>query len=149
MKLKTEDGKRAKRGFTLMEVAIASGISGLMIGGIIFGYVQSTNRAEWSAYSLAAQSLAMQRLEQARAAGWDELAFPKVDELVAANFGPKWEVLDIPRAGTNVVRATNYTTITQISVTPPLRMVRVDCVWPFFRRGLFTNTVVTYRSPAQ
>ena len=132
-----------------MEVAIASAISGLMIGGIILGYVQSTNRAEWSAYSLAAQSLAMQRLEQARAAQWDELRSPKVDDLVAGNFPVKAEILDIPRAGTNVVWATNYTTITQVSVSPPLRMIRVDCVWPFIRRGLFTNTMVTYRAPSQ
>lgn len=149
MKLKTINRERGKRGFTLMEVAIASSISVLMIGGIIFGYVQSTNRAEWSAYSLAAQSLAMQRLEQARAATWDELAFPRIDQLVASNFLVRAEMLDIPRSGTNVVWATNYTTITQVSANPPLRMIRVDCVWPFIRRGLFTNTVVTYRAPSQ
>ena len=149
MKLRRNNGNRRKRGFTLMEVGIASCISGLMIGGIIFGYVQSTNRAEWSAYSLAAHSLAMQRLEQSRAATWDVLAFPVVDELVAGNFPVRAEVLDIPRSGTNVVWATNYTTITQVSANPPLRMIRVDCVWPFIRRGLFTNTVVTYRAPSQ
>jgi type II secretory pathway pseudopilin PulG len=147
MKLRWNNGNRGKRGFTLMEVGIASCISGLMIGGIIFGYVQSTNRAEWSAYSLAAESLAMQRLEQTRAATWDPLGL--IDELLAGNFPVRAEVLDIPRSGTNVVWATNYTTITQVSANPPLRMIRVDCVWPFIRRGLFTNTVVTYRAPSQ
>ena len=46
---------------------------------MIVGYLQAAVRAEWSAYSLAAQSLAVMRLEQSRAAKWDRLAYPPVD----------------------------------------------------------------------
>lgn len=41
-----------------MEVAMAMAIAGLVLGGIILGYVQILQRAKWSAYSLAAHSLA-------------------------------------------------------------------------------------------
>jgi hypothetical protein len=69
-----------------------------------------------------------------------------VDQLVSANFPNVVEVLDIPRSGTNLVYATNYTTIAVISTSPPLKLVRVDCVWNFMNRGPFTNTTVTYRT---
>ncbi len=135
--------------FTLTEVVMAMAISALTIGGIIAGYTMSTRRAEWSAYSLAAQSLAMQRSEQARAAKWDPQAWPPVDELVSSNFPVRIEVLDIPISGTNVVYATNRTAITTLSANPPLRMIQVDCTWMFLSRGPFTNTVVTYRTGDQ
>ena len=45
--------------------------------------------------------------------------------------------------------ATNYTTVSDISVDPPLRMIQVDCVWRFMGGRLFTNTVITYRAPDQ
>jgi type II secretory pathway pseudopilin PulG len=136
-------------GFTLQEVVISLMLSGLTIGGLILGYVMSTQRAEWSAYSLAANSLALQGLEKARAAKWDLRAFPVIDQLVPANFPQQVDILDVPIAGTNIVYATNITTITTISANPPLRMIRVDCVWPFMDQGVFTNTAATYRAPDQ
>ena len=136
----------ARAAFTLAEVVIAMAIAALSLGAIINGYIISAQRAEWSAYSLAAHSLAMQRLEQSRAAKWDPAGSPPVDQLVSTNFPNTQEILDIPRSGTNIVYATNFTSITTISTTPPLRMVRVDCVWPFMTRGPFTNTVMTYRT---
>jgi hypothetical protein len=30
-----------------------------------------------------------------------------------------------------------------------LKQIRVDCVWRFMSRGLFTNTTLTYRAPDQ
>ncbi|MBI4663658.1 MAG: type II secretion system protein [Verrucomicrobia bacterium] len=135
--------------FTLMEVVISLSISAMMVGAVITGYTLSTRRAEWSAYSLAAHSLAMQRLEQARAAKWDPNGWPSVDELVSSNFPVQVEVLDIPISGTNLVSATNLTTISTLSTAPPLKMIRVDCVWMFLSRGPFTNTVVTYRTADQ
>lgn len=124
-------------------------IGALLLAGLVTGYVLSAQRAEWSAYSLAANSLAMQRVEQIRAAKWDPLAWPPVDEVVASNFPPSIEVLDIPVSGTNLVYATNTVTIAEVSVQPPLKLVRVDTTWSFGGRGPFTNTMITYRAPDQ
>lgn len=132
-----------------MEVVLSMTIAALAIGGMIYGYVLSANRAEWSAYSLAAQSLALQRLEQARACKWDPLANPPVDQLVSTSFPVMVEILDVPISGTNVVLATNRTTILDLSASPPLKMIQVDCVWNFMGRSTFTNTIVTYRGPDQ
>lgn len=134
---------------TLIEVVLSLAIMGISFGAIIMGYVMSARRAEWSAYSLAANSLAMQRLEQSRAAKWDLLTTPVTDELIAANFGEQVAVLDVPMSGENITYATNFTTITTVSANPPLKLVRVDCVWPFKGQGLFTNTLITYRAPDQ
>jgi len=138
------------KAFTLAEVVISAGLAALVLGGTMYGYVMSARRAEWSAYSLAAHSLAMQRMEQTRAAKWDPLGFPPVDNLVAANFPlVTTNIMDIPVIGTNYVYATNRTTITTISAAPPLKMVRIDCTWAFPKRGSFTNTIVCYRAPDQ
>lgn len=137
---------RCANAFTLAEVTIAMSIAALSLGAIVNGYVISAQRAEWSAYSLASHSLAMQGVEQARAAKWDPDMNPPVDELISANFPNRINTLDIPRSGTNIVYATNFLTITTISAAPPLKMVQVDCVWRFMGRGLFTNSVATYRS---
>lgn len=133
--------------FTLVEVVVSAAVAAMTVAGIVYGYTQSTKRAEWSGYSLAAQALAVQRLEQTRACRWDPDA--GVDQLVSASFGVQTLVLDIPIIGTNAAYATNITTITAISTNPPLlRMVRVDCIWKFPVTGrFFTNTVATYRSP--
>jgi hypothetical protein len=145
MKLK----QRRNAAFTLAELVIASALGMITIGASFYGYVLSAKRAEWSAYSLAANSLALQRLEQTRACRWDPLAAITVDELVGAKFPPQIGVLDIPSSGTNTVYATNYTTITTIQSDPPLRLIRVDCCWMFSKKGPFTNTVATYRAPDQ
>jgi len=138
-----------KRAFTLVEVVVASAISALTITSSIYAYTLSAKRAEWSAYSLAAHSLAVQRLEQVRACKWDPTATPAVDQLVATNFQAQINMLDIPFKGTNIVYATNFTTITTLSTNPHLKMIQVDCRWPFMGRGIFTNTVVTYRTSDQ
>ncbi|HTG42936.1 MAG TPA: hypothetical protein VK633_00270 [Verrucomicrobiae bacterium] len=135
--------------FTLAEVVITTAIAAAVVGGSIYGYVMAATRAEWSAYSLAANALAMQRIEQARAAKWDPMGYPPADELVATNFLPQINILDIPVTRSNVVYATNITTILTIQTNPPLKMVRVDCYWQFMQRGLFTNSLVTYRAADQ
>ena len=78
--------RRRCGGFTLEEVVVSVAISALTIGGVSTGYVTTTKRAEWSTYSAAAQSAALQQIEQARAAKWEPLALPATDELVGANF---------------------------------------------------------------
>jgi prepilin-type N-terminal cleavage/methylation domain-containing protein len=140
---------RKRSGFTLVELLLAMGLGGMMVGGVVYGYLQAAKSAEWSAYSLAAQSLAIQRLEQTRAAKWNPLGTPPVDEVLSTNFPQRVEILDIPINGTNVVYATNRTTIVSISTAPALKMIRVDTTWAFCRRGVFTNSIATYRSPDQ
>ena len=133
--------------FTLIEMVIALALSTIVISASIHGYIMSSKRAEWAAYSLAAHSLAMQRIEQTRAAKWDPAGFPPVDDLT--NRPPAVDILDIPISGTNIAYATSITTIATVSLNPPLKKIRVECVWPFVNRGLFTNVVVTYRAPDQ
>src|SRR5512139_2712378 len=81
--------------FTLVEALASMFILGLMVTGIVAGFTQSHRMAGWSAYSLAAQSLAMQPIEQARAAKWDPTKAVPVDELVASNFPVRVFVLDV------------------------------------------------------
>lgn len=136
-------------GFTLPELVIATAIAAISLSGVIYGYILSSQSAEWSAYNLAANSLAIQRLEQTRSAKWDRQASPPVDDVVPTNFPVVVEILDIPITKTNVVFATNLTTISTVSTLPPLKMIRVDCSWLFTSGRVFTNTVVTYRAPDQ
>lgn len=146
------DPTRRQEGFTIAEVVMALMVSGLLIIAIVTGFVNSANRAEWSGYSLAAQSLAFQGVEQARAAKWDPLGYPPVDNLTVGFLTNTINILDIPINGTNIIYATNVFTISVISANPPLRMVKVDCIWPFKngRRNLiFSNTVSTFRAPDQ
>lgn len=144
-----KSASRCLKAFTLAEVVITSAIAAMVVGGCIYGYVMAATRAEWSAYSLAAHSLAMQRLEQARAAKWDPMGYPPADDLVPTNFPMQINVLDIPISKTNLVYATNFTAITVLQSNPPLKMIRVDCLWRFMDHGLFSNTVVTYRAADQ
>jgi type II secretory pathway pseudopilin PulG len=138
---------KAEGGFTLAEVVLAMAVLALVIQGVIYGYMNSSRRAEWNAHSLAAQSLASQGVEQARAAQWDPQAWPIVDELPPTNY-TEVDTLDLPSSGTPTY-ATNYISVTNISIDPPLRQIRADCVWSFLNRKLFTNTIVTFRAPDQ
>ena len=131
------------RGFTLSEVVIALAILGIIVEGVILGYVHSAQRAEWNAHSLAAQSLASQAVEQARAAQWDP---PSTDDLPPCSY-TQTNTLDIPITGAPEY-ATNFVTISTVTSNPPLRMIRADCVW-FMTRRLFTNTVITFRARDQ
>lgn len=145
------DGGRGA-GFTVMEVVVALGISGLIFAIVIRGYLMSADQAEWSAYSLGAQSLANEGVEQARAAKWEPLTYPVVDELGATNY-VQVDRLDVADSGTPVY-ATNYISITSVSANPPLRQMRADCVWLMAcrgnkTRGPFTNTAISFRASDQ
>lgn len=150
MKLITRLGaRRCASGLTLTEVVMSVAIGSVVFGGVLLGYVQSARQAEWTAYNLAAQSLAVQRLEAARAAKWDTQSAPPVDRLVATNFPPVTDVLDVPLTGSGSVQATSTVSITLVSADPPLKMIEVETVWPFRSRGVFTNTTASYRAPDQ
>jgi len=134
---------------TLVETMVSMAIAVVTISGTINGYILSANRAAWSSQSLAAHSMVMQRMEQVRSAKWDTAAYPPVDRVVPASFPAVTNVLDIPVSGTNIVTARVITTVSTVSANPPLKMIRVDCIWPYLSRGWFTNTMMSYRSPDQ
>ena len=147
--------------FTLVEVLMSVVIMTMVFAGVIYGYVQSNRLAEWSSMSLAAQSLASQGMEQARAAQWNSqwpLPTNSCDTAqlwVTNSVGATWTTnltgsnyaMDIPSTGAPFY-ATNVITITTLQITPPLRMIRSDCIWKIPSTGkIFTNTDVTYRAP--
>lgn len=134
---------------TLVEVTVALGLATLTIGGIINGYNYCTNASQKSALSLAASALALQRVEETRSAVWDTAAWPPVDQLYDTNFPARTMTLDVSGSGAVVTPATVYTRITQISTTPPLKRVRVECVWQFNHGPWLTNVIETCRAPKQ
>jgi prepilin-type N-terminal cleavage/methylation domain-containing protein len=159
--------RRGQAGFTFVELMISATIIGMVFAGIINCYIQSGVRVQWTGYSLAAQSLASETLEQMRAGTWDPAqAVPKNDltnmSLTGASYnsgtqtytGYTTAVLDVPFSGTNSTLATNFVTVQMINVTTngqvQLQFIRVDTVWPFYyRKGslYFTNTVCTMVGP--
>lgn len=134
---------------TLIEVVISMAIAGITISSIVAGYMFSARQLEQSACSSAAEFMARQRVEQVRSAKWDPLATPPVNELASSNFPVVVSTLDIPVALNAPLYATNSTTITTVSTDPPLKMIRVECVWSLLSRGPFTNTLTAYRAPDQ
>lgn len=157
--------RRQASAFTLVEVVMSIAIVATVFGTIVLAYTQAAKRAQWSGYSLAAQALATQQIEQIRSSRWD--LFTGINETTniflnsysysgGVMTGYTWTNLDLPYSGANYVRATNNVKVSLIylnnSVTPPVqvRMTQVSTVWPF-RWGntttYFTNTLVTYCSP--
>jgi type II secretory pathway pseudopilin PulG len=149
--------RKAGAAFTLAELVIALAIFVLVTAGIIRGYTQSNSFAEWSAMSLAAQSYALQGLEQARAAKWSTSTSGtgpgSGDELPANTNYIQTNVMQMPISGqifyvTNTIVVTNLLNGTTIPY--PLRQIQSKCVWKFPLTGKwFTNTVVTERAPDQ
>jgi prepilin-type N-terminal cleavage/methylation domain-containing protein len=140
-------------GFTLPEVLISMAVLGMVCAGVIAALLTCSQNAEWSAHSLAAQSIASQGLEQARAAKWDPQAWPQsigpglADELGVTNYS-QTATLYIPFQGQPAM-VTNFVRVTTVSFDPPIRQIRSDCVWTFMSRGLFTNTLITLRAADQ
>jgi hypothetical protein len=160
--------RRRKTGaFTLVEVVIAAAIVAMVFGGIITAYNQSGSRLEWTGYSLAAEALGIQTLEQARAAVWDPAQTPPVNQLSSLRlFGTNYNsgsqtwsgymtnILDVPYSSTNYIMATNYVSIQTVGVggstNIQIQVIRVDTVWPFSIRNKnlrFTNTISTIIAP--
>jgi len=140
---------RSQAGMTLVEVLMALAILGLAVGGIVTGYSYCTASAEKAALSLAANARAMERLEETRSAKWDTASWPPVDQVVATNFPSKVVTLDLSGSGVGITSATIQTEISQISVAPPLKRIRVDCIWMFKAGQVVTNTIETCRAPDQ
>ena len=134
---------------TLVEVVISLGISVLIVAGIVTGYIYCTTANVKDSLYMAANGRALERLEEARSARWDTSSYPAVDELVATNFPDKQVTLDLSGSGSTITRATLHTEISPLSVTPPLRRIRVDCIWSVKGDELVTNTIETCRAPDQ
>jgi hypothetical protein len=134
---------------TVFEVVIALAITALTVAGIVAGYIYSMTAAVKAELVQVASARAMERIEETRSARWDTSIWPAVDELVATNFPDVVVSLDMPGSGSGGTSATVVTTISQISLTPPIRGVRVDCIWQFRGVEFMTNTVETIRAPDQ
>ena len=138
--------------FTLIEVLMSVVILAMVMTGVIYGYAAANRFAEWSSMSLAAQSYALQGLEQVRAAKWDLQHNPITDDWPVpaggiTNLPPQTDIMDVPVTGAPFY-VTNYISLMQLSTSPQLREVWSQCVWTFPPTNQkFTNTVITYRGP--
>jgi hypothetical protein len=112
--------------------------------------------------SLAAQSYADQGAERARAADWNPRQYPMTygylgawDELTNGTLITTVDFMDIPTKGTPSAAnfqfwVTNYVSITNMTLNPPLRLIRSDAVWTFPMNGKkCTNTIILMRAPDQ
>jgi len=144
------DKRKASAAFTLVEVVVSIAILALAMAGMIYGYVQTNYRAEWSSMSLAVQALTVQSVEQARAARWDVYSSSDPGStnefMVGTNTTIFTNAVLIPSSG-QTMSVTNVLGISTISTIPAVRQIRSDCTWYFPRTGTwFTNTVITYRA---
>ena len=163
--------RRSEAGFvfSLAEVLISVVIVAIVFGSIINGYMAGATRTEWTGCSLAAQSLGVQFLEQARSGVWDinvgkndvtnlTLSAKSYNSGTATWTGYTTSIMDIPWKGTNYVVATNFVSIQDIyenndtSVGVHLQVLRVDTIWPFTGWGnysmrFYTNSICTFIAP--
>jgi hypothetical protein len=174
MRLELEHGRRSREGgfvLSFWEVLMSMVIVAVVFGSIINGYLIGAKKAQWTGYSLAAQNMSVQAIEQARSAVWD-IALGKTEitnmtlnnkvlTLTNGNFimtGYTTNILDIPWRGSNYVTATNFITVQSFfanGVTNPwiqLQSVQVDTVWPFdgwgnFTIVFYTNSICTFIAP--
>jgi prepilin-type N-terminal cleavage/methylation domain-containing protein len=141
-----QSGKRLARkpegAFTLVEIVIALAILGMVMSGLIYGYVLANRMAEYSSMSLAAQSYASQGAEQARAADWRPRDYPvssgpgTMDELTNGTIFTNIDFMDIPTKGNPASTnfqfwVTNIVSIANLTANPPLREIRSYAVWSF------------------
>ena len=162
--------QRQEAGLTLVELLVSIVLVAVVFGTIVNSYISSAIMAEWTGYSLAAQQIGVQCLEQSRSAVWD-IALGKCEITNMALINSSWNasnltytgyttnILDVPYKGTNYVMVTNFITIQTIyennssNVPVQLQVIRVDTVWPFNRWGnysiaaLYTNSIATYIAP--
>jgi hypothetical protein len=161
------DARRGTAAMTFMEVMMAFFIVAMVFGAIINGYISTSIRGQWTGYSLAAQSMGIQAIEQARAAKWDT-GINQLTNLAMSGFsynsttftatGYTTNILDVPMKTNNLILATNFISIRMFNennnstIPVQLQMIRVDTVWPFvgwghFSMTYYTNTICTLIAP--
>jgi len=153
--------RKSSAAFTLIEVLISFFILGMVLAGLIYGYVQANWTAEWCSMSMAAQSYASEGAESARAADWRPRDWPAasgygtMDEMTNGTIITNVDFMDIPTKGTpNATNfnfwVTNIVSLTKISDNPALRQIRSDAIWTFPMNGNpCTNTVILLRTGDQ
>ncbi len=164
-----QPSRQRKGGYTFIEVLISLIVVAVVFGSIINGYLSTSTRGQWTAYSLAAQSLGLQTIEQARSATWDTsdnvnqivqmtLNNSSGDGVTVPMTGYTTNILDVPWKGNNAIWATNYITIKPIyenndnTLKVQVYIIRVDTVWPFnawggFNLKYYTNSVGAILAP--
>ena len=158
--------KNQRQGFTFGEILVAFFVFGLVISGLMYGYVAANRMAEMSSMSLAAQSFALQGLEEAKSVQWNYVRWPNTNvssddpfwtppSVGYTNLPPQVDTLDIPTTGAPIL-VTNYVTVTEINSSyyinsnSPIRQIVCNCVWAFPLDGrLVTNSAVGFRAPDQ
>ncbi|HEY3864383.1 MAG TPA: hypothetical protein VGO59_21125 [Verrucomicrobiae bacterium] len=133
--------------FTLIEVAVAVAISVLVMTGLFKGYTMASRRAQFSSFQLAANAQAMQQMESIVAATWVVSGTSVTNIFSPSLTNIQVAALCLPNSATNLVYATNFATVTQVSTNPPYVLVQVSCVWSFLDMGTYTNTVSVLRAP--
>jgi type II secretory pathway pseudopilin PulG len=140
--------QKAIMAFTLVEVVMSIAILALVMAGMIYGYVQTNNRAIWSSMSLVAQSLVVASVEQARAAKWNVYTSSggSDDELPPGTYTNIFtNAVLVPSTGATMT-VTNILQITTVTTLPPVRQIYAHCWWKFPPNGQwFTNSVIMLR----
>jgi len=139
--------RRGSSAFTLIEVVVAMAIAVLVMAGMFEGYNVASRQAQFSSYQLAANAMAMQQLESIVAATWVVSGTSVTNMFSPSLTNSQVSALCLPNSGTNLVYATNFATVKQISSNPPYALVQVSCIWSFIGLGTFTNTVAALRAP--
>lgn len=166
----------SRRAFTLVEVLMSILILSLVLAGVCYGYAQANRLAVWESMSQAAQSFALQGMEQARAAlwnPWDEYTNtgPGTEDELPPSANAVYtqqDFMDIPMKGlpystvsgnafTNYTYfVTNYVYITKVTNSSEgyffsqLREIKSVVVWKFpFTGKNWTNTAITFRASDQ
>jgi type II secretory pathway pseudopilin PulG len=154
-----------RQGFTLGEILVSFCVLGMVMSGLMYGYVQIDRMAEFNSMSLAAQSFASQGLEEARSVTWNYVRWPNTN---ASSQDPFWtpptvgftnlpaqvSVLDVPTTGA-LINVTNFVMVSNVCTylnpgNPPLRQILCQCVWTYPMNGtVCTNTAVSLRAPDQ
>lgn len=144
---RTAQRMKSAGAFTLIEVAVSLAVAALVMAGMFQGYILASRRAQFSSYSLAASATAMKQMERIVASQWVISGISVTNIFNPTLVAVQTNALCLPSNGTNLVYATNFATVTQLSTNPPYLMVRVDCVWNFMGLGVFTNTLAVMRGP--
>ncbi|HEY1716928.1 MAG TPA: prepilin-type N-terminal cleavage/methylation domain-containing protein [Verrucomicrobiae bacterium] len=146
-------GQRARTAFSLVEVMVSVVAFALVAAGAVYGFAQADRNAEWSAMSLAAQSLASEGLERARSATWETEATSDTtaDDLPAPTNILQTAYMKLPASGNNNSNFPVYISVSISNVfangNPPLRQIIAKCAWQYpLTKGWVTNTVVTQRA---
>lgn len=120
---------RAKKGFTLVEVAVAMGLAAMATGGIFQGLVLSKGLNQANEQRVVAFGLCLARLEEVKGMGYEEIVaaeFPEEQTIPMTHLGGSQHV------GLSGVRNTVVRDLTN----PDRKEVEVQIDWTYRGRAL-------------